>query len=60
MGLVLTAKARAFLRGRNHVSWEDVAAMAPPVLRHRILLDFRAEREGLTTDDVISTLVDEV
>jgi MoxR-like ATPase len=60
MGLVLTAKARAFLRGRNHVSWEDVEAMAPPVLRHRILLDFRAEREGLTTDEVIADLVDEV
>jgi MoxR-like ATPase len=60
MGLVLTAKARAFLRGRNHVSWEDVEAMAPPVLRHRILLDFRAEREGLSTDDVIADLVDEV
>jgi MoxR-like ATPase len=60
MGLVLTAKARAFLHGRNHVSWEDVTAMAPPVLRHRILLDFRAEREGLTTDDVIADLVDDV
>jgi MoxR-like ATPase len=60
MGLVLTAKARAFLRGRDHVSWEDVEAMAPPVLRHRILLDFRAEREGLTTDEVIADLVDEV
>ena len=60
MGLVLTAKARAFMRGRNHVSWEDVEAMAPPVLRHRILLDFRAEREGLSTDDVITDLVDEV
>ena len=60
MGLVLTAKARAFMRGRNHVSWEDVEAMATPVLRHRILLDFRAEREGLSTDDVIAELVDEV
>ncbi|WP_251331049.1 AAA family ATPase [Haloplanus pelagicus] len=60
MGLILTAKARAFLRGRNHVSWEDVEAMAPPVLRHRILLDFRAEREGLTTDDVVEQLLSEV
>ena len=60
MGLVVTAKARAFLHGRNHVSWEDVTAMAPPVLRHRILLDFRAERQGLTTDDVIERLLDEV
>jgi MoxR-like ATPase len=60
MGLVLTSKARAFLRGRTHVSWEDVEAMAPPVLRHRLVLDFRAEREGLTTDDVIGDLLGEV
>jgi MoxR-like ATPase len=60
MGLVLTAKARAFLQGRTHVSWADVEQMAPPVLRHRILLDFRAEREGLTADDVIESLLDEV
>jgi MoxR-like ATPase len=57
MALVLTAKARAFLQGRSHVSWEDVEAMAPPVLRHRIILDFRAEREGLTTDEVVSRMV---
>jgi MoxR-like ATPase len=57
MALVLTAKARAFLRGRSHVSWDDVEAMAPPVLRHRIILDFRAEREGLTTDEVVSRMV---
>ncbi len=59
MGLILTAKARAFLHGRNHVSWEDIEAMAPPVLRHRILLDFRAEREGRTTDDVVAELLAE-
>ena len=56
MALVLTAKARAFLHGRSHVKWEDVEAMAPSVLRHRIILDFRAEREGLTTDEVIRSL----
>jgi MoxR-like ATPase len=60
MGLVLTGKARAFLKGRNHVSWEDVEAMAPAVLRHRIILDFRAEREGRTTDDVVRELLDTV
>jgi MoxR-like ATPase len=60
MGLVLTAKARAFLQGRVHVSWEDVAAMAPPVLRHRVIVDFRAEREGVTADDVIRDLIDGV
>jgi MoxR-like ATPase len=59
MGLVLAAKASAFLAGRSHVSWEDVADMAPPILRHRILLDFRAEREGTTPDDAVRQLVDE-
>ena len=57
MALVLTAKARAFLQGRSHVSWDDVEAMAPPVLRHRIILDFRAEREGLSTDEVVARMV---
>jgi MoxR-like ATPase len=57
MALVLTAKARAFLRGRTHVTWEDVEAMAPPVLRHRIIVDFRAEREGLDADDVIGSIL---
>jgi len=59
MGLVLAAKASAFLAGRSHVSWEDVVDMAPPILRHRILLDFRAEREGTTPDDAVRQLVDE-
>jgi MoxR-like ATPase len=58
MALVLTGKARAFMQGRSHVSWEDVAAMAAPVLRHRVILDFRAEREGMSPDDVIADLVD--
>jgi MoxR-like ATPase len=60
MAIVLTAKARAFLEGRAHVSWADVEAMAPPVLRHRTILDFRAEREGETADDVIERLLGEV
>jgi MoxR-like ATPase len=57
MALVITAKARAFMTGRTHVSWEDVAAMALPVLRHRIILDFRAERQGLTPDEAIESLL---
>jgi len=57
MGLVLASKARALLEGRTHVSKEDLSAMAPPVLRHRIILDFQAEREGLSPDDVIADLV---
>ena len=59
MALVRAAKARAFLRGRSHVSGEDIEALAAPVLRHRIVLDFRAEREGRTPDDVVATLVEE-
>mgnify|MGYP006282134337 FL=1 len=59
MALVLAGKARAFLRGRAHVSWDDVEAMATPVLRHRILVDFRAEREGTTPDDAIASIAAE-
>ncbi|MBV0903455.1 AAA family ATPase [Haloarcula salina] len=58
MALVLTAKARAFLRGRSHVTSEDIEALAAPVLRHRIIVDFRAEREGLTPDDLVASLLE--
>jgi MoxR-like ATPase len=57
IGLILAAKARALMKGRNHVSNEDIDAMAFPVLRHRIILNFEAERKGLTTDDAIKELV---
>jgi MoxR-like ATPase len=57
MALVLTAKARAFMEGRAHVSWADVEAMAAPVLRHRVIVDFRAEREGVDPDDVVADLL---
>jgi MoxR-like ATPase len=58
MALVLASKARAFLFGRSHVASEDLEALAAPVLRHRILLDFRAEREGQTPDDIIESLLE--
>ena len=48
--LVLGGKARALTSGRYHVSFEDIRAMAHPVLRHRVLTNFRAESEGITTD----------
>jgi len=57
MALVVAAKARAFLHGRAHVSAADIEALAAPVLRHRIILDFRAEREGRTPDDVVASLL---
>jgi MoxR-like ATPase len=59
MALVVTAKARALLHERSHVDPADVEAMAPPVLRHRVGVDFRAEREGATADSVVADLVDE-
>lgn len=59
-GLVLASKARALISGRNHVSIEDIRAMAYPVLRHRILLNFEAERKGLTPDGAIKMLLDKV
>jgi MoxR-like ATPase len=55
--LILGAKARALLRGRAHVTIEDVQALAIPALRHRILLNYRAEAEGIKIDDVIRRLV---
>jgi len=58
--LVLGAKARSILRGRGYASVEDVRAVAPPVLRHRTLLNFNAEAEGVAADDVIRRLLAEV
>lgn len=60
IGLVLAAKARALLNGRNYVASEDVKAMAYPVLRHRIILNFESERKGMSTDDVINQILREV
>jgi MoxR-like ATPase len=56
--LILAAKARAVLHGRYYVSCEDVRAVAPPVLRHRIITNFNAEAEGIKPDDVVRRLID--
>jgi len=55
--LILGAKARALLHGRTHVSTDDVQALAKPVLRHRVVVNFAAESEGITQDNVIERLV---
>ena len=55
--LLLGGKARALLYGRTHVSTEDIQALAAPVLRHRIVTNFSAESEGITTDRVIEELI---
>jgi len=53
------AKARALLYGRAHVQTEDIQALALPVLRHRLLTNFTAASEGVTTDTVVERLVKE-
>ena len=59
-GLLLGAKARALLKGRYHVSFGDVQAVAPNVLRHRILTNFRAEADRVNAEDVINRLLETV
>jgi MoxR-like ATPase len=58
--LILGGKARAILRGRYNVSCEDVRAVAPAVLRHRVLLNFQAEAEKVDSDQVIKLLIEAV
>ena len=55
--LILTAKARALCKGRYAVLMEDLQAMAYPVLRHRVLMNFKAEAENITSDDVTKELI---
>jgi MoxR-like ATPase len=56
--LVLGAKVRALLKGRAHVTVEDIQTLAQPTLRHRILLNYRAEAEGMTVEAVIKRLLE--
>jgi MoxR-like ATPase len=56
--LVLGAKTRALIQGRAHVTLDDIRALALPVLRHRILINYRAEAEGVTVAKVIGRLIE--
>jgi len=58
--MVLGAKARALLCGRSHVNFDDIKALAYPVLRHRLLINYRAEAEGVVTDHLIDRLLKSV
>jgi MoxR-like ATPase len=58
--LVLGAKVRALLKGRAHVTVQDIQSLAQPTLRHRILLNYRAEAEGITVESVVKRLLDEI
>ena len=56
----LAAKVRALLDGRFHVSFKDIQEVAIPAMRHRVILNFEGEAEGMTTDSVLEKLVSEV
>ena len=56
--LVLSAKARALMKGRYHVTFEDIRSLYTPVLRHRILLNFHAESDRLKQDDILKKILD--
>ena len=58
--LILGGKARAVTSGRYHVSFEDIQALAHPVMRHRVLTNFHAESEGVTSDQIIDQLLEVV
>ena len=58
--LILASKARAILHGRVHASIDDIKAVALPVLRHRIIPNFAAQSEGMTSDDIVRQLLDTI
>jgi len=58
--LMLAAKVRALIQGRFNVSFDDIQAVAPAALRHRLILNFEAEAEGVTTDHIITQILQDV
>ena len=56
--LVLASKARALMHGRHHVTYDDIRVLSVPIMRHRILLNFQAESDKLTQDDIIKMLLE--
>ena len=58
--LILAGKARALMHGRYHVSFEDIRALAKPILRHRVLRNFHAESERISPDQLVEKLLDSV
>jgi MoxR-like ATPase len=56
--MVLTAKARALLAGRYNVSSNDIIAVAKPSLRHRIILNFEGEADGISTDRILDEAIE--
>jgi MoxR-like ATPase len=58
--LILGGKARALMNGRHHVSVKDIQALAPPILRHRVITNFYAESERLNADAIVARLIESV
>jgi MoxR-like ATPase len=58
--LIMAGKARALLKGRYHVSTEDIRQVALPVLRHRIVTNFNAEAEGVKSDEIVRRLLEHI
>jgi MoxR-like ATPase len=58
--LILGGKVTALLAGRYNVAFEDLRTVAPAALRHRILLNFEGQAEGISPDDVVAAVLDEV
>ena len=60
INLILAGRAHAFLRGRGFVTPEDIKAIGPDVLRHRLILSFEAEAEAVTAEEVVQRVFDAV
>ncbi len=60
LSLIIAAKAHALIHGQVYVSCENVAAVAPSILRHRIAINFTAQSEGITTDDIVRKILEEI
>ncbi|MFT5321737.1 MAG: MoxR-like ATPase [Pseudohongiellaceae bacterium] len=60
MNLVLASKARALMAGRYHVTPDDIKSLAPPILRHRVLPNYYAESDGVTVDDILNSMLNEL
>ena len=57
--MILAAKVRALTEGRFNVSFDDIKAVAPPALRHRLILNFEAQAEAITTDHVLTKVLED-
>ncbi len=60
IALTIASKAHAFLQGRGFVTPQDVKSVGPDVLRHRVIVSYEAEAEGLTSDDLVQKIFDEI